>query len=209
MFMGVLDWPTVSGKPAEGRLRDRLRNAVEKSRMVEQTFDDRDKRAERKAIAWRKRGVATRSSVRVRWSPAPNAMAMNRVGSWTDTHPASRTSIGSPLGQCVPRRLAGKVAASFAMTRSPGLKRQANARAQQMSYLAVAIDDEEFGCSAIEPLTAIIDVPRRDGCWARQCVEHRLDDFRSGILGRFNVARIGIGNSERVQRRIHVAGIDR
>jgi len=34
--------------------------------------------------------------------------------------PASLTSTSSPLGTCTPRRLAGMVAASLAITRSPG-----------------------------------------------------------------------------------------
>ena len=44
-------------------------------------------------------GGGGRSSVRVRWSPAPKTTAMNRVGSPGAIQPARRTSIGAPVGR--------------------------------------------------------------------------------------------------------------
>jgi hypothetical protein len=70
-------------------------------------------------------GGSGRSSVRARKSPDPNTTAEKLCMSAgrSDDRPASRTSISAPLGACTPRKLAGSVAASFAMTKSPGRKR--------------------------------------------------------------------------------------
>ncbi|OLC75104.1 MAG: hypothetical protein AUH72_20880 [Acidobacteria bacterium 13_1_40CM_4_65_8] len=83
--------------------------------MVEQRVDRRGERAQRETIAWCEK------------SPAPNTTATN---SWTSSaasepRPASRTSRSAPLGRCTPCRLAGSVAASLAITRSPGCRRSA------------------------------------------------------------------------------------
>ena len=73
----------------------------------------------------RSAGGCGRSSVRTWKSPSPKTTATARLmlDGDSDARAASLTSISRPLGACVPRRLAGIVAASFAITTSHGLNR--------------------------------------------------------------------------------------
>ena len=73
-------------------------------------------------------GGGGRSSVGVRKSPAPKTTAIHwcTASAASELRPARRTSMGRPLGPCAPRRLAGSVAASFAISRSPLCKRSMN-----------------------------------------------------------------------------------
>ena len=52
----------------------------------------------------------------------------------SDAWPASRTSISAPVRTCTPRRLAGSVAASFAITKSPG-RRNSTSRDRRTSVM--------------------------------------------------------------------------
>src|SRR5580700_9181493 len=92
-------------------------------------------------------------------------MAVNCVGSWTDTHAASRTSIDLPLGKWIHSKLAGRVAASFAITRSPGLKRLAST-ARGRCFMRPSLSTiSTFADRASELSAVVIGVPRRDGRW--------------------------------------------
>ncbi len=78
-------------------------------------------------------GGGGRSSVRWRKSPRPNSTAVKETTRSTsiDRRPARRTSMRRPDRTCCPVRLAGIVAASFAMTRSPGSNRRTTSRRRQ------------------------------------------------------------------------------
>ena len=54
-FVRVLDRPVVSSKSSKDGCTIAKETESKQARMVEQTFDDPDKRAKRKAVAWRKR----------------------------------------------------------------------------------------------------------------------------------------------------------
>ena len=74
---------------------------LDEPRMIEQRLDRRAQRAEPQTVAGASGGGSGRSSVRVRWSPAPKTTATNRSRSpaASESRPARRTSIGAPLAR--------------------------------------------------------------------------------------------------------------
>ena len=209
--MRVLDRPPVPRESGEDGCALAEEPQAEKPRMAEKGFDlspSSGPRTRRSPGA--RGGGGARSSVRVRWSPAPNATATNRVGSRKATQAASRTSIGSPLAPCVPRKLAGRVAASLATTRSPGPNRDASSERGRSCMppsapAARSLADRPAGRSAAIMACA----PAGDAARRGSSAEDRLQDLRGGILGALETRRVGVGHRRRVQRRVHVAGIDR
>ena len=133
----VLDRPAVPREAGPHRVGRTVEAQRHEPRMIEQRLDVAERRStllEPDPSARRSPGASGggsgRSSVRVRKSPAPKTTAEN---AWTSVRgvergaaPASRTSISAPLGRCTPCRLAGSVAASFAITRSPGRRKSTN-----------------------------------------------------------------------------------
>ena len=107
-------------------------------------------------------------------------------------------------------RLAGKVAASLATTRSPGRNSVASAvrgrcRMRPSAPTVTSLADRRSGLSA-----AIMRVtPSMARIAGRQRGAHRLDDLGGGVLRALQRRAVGVGNRQRVQRRIHVAGVDR
>ena len=140
------------------------------------------------------RGGRARSSVLVRKSPAPKTTAEKSARSVdNERRPASRTSIGSPVRTWVPCRLAGNVAASFATTRSPGRRTSMSASRAIWRRPSRASMTRSFrGSHAVAFIASAFAM--------------RIQQLARGNFRALQARGIRVGNRERVQWRIHVAG---
>ena len=179
--------------------------------MVEQTLNERHERAEREPVAGRERR---------RRRPVLGARAMvagaeddgerTASGRGATATPRAGPRSASPLARWMPCRLAGRVAASLAMTRSPGLNRVASAargrcRIPPSASTASSRADRRSGRSAA--IMARTSTGRAAWPALRRAATSTISAAASS--GRFKRRRIGVGHRQRVQRRVHVAGVDR
>ena len=147
----------------------------------------------------------------VRWSPSPKTMAVKLAH--VVRRPATRRPARRSFDRlrrsrrCTPCRLAGRVAASLATTRSPGASRSAQAARGACREPAVGVDDQQAGVA--RPLDRR---GRRPSCAPparlQDAAAMRASDLARRIARPLQRGRIGVGHGERMQRRVHVARVD-
>ena len=163
-------------------------------------------------------GGGGRSSVRVRWSPAPNTTAVNSRTSSA----AQRAPAGEPH---LDRRAARRGAAVQAGRQRRGVvgddqvagpQQLGESRARHVRDAAVGVDDEQprvarplhgpgGGVHGVAPPASIC----ADAAPSRRRCGDRVGDLARGVVRPLQRRRIGVGHRERVQRRVHVARIER
>ena len=218
--MRVLDRPAVSREAGPHRLRRTAEAQRHQPRMIEERLDGR-RAVQAQTIAGRQRrrqrpilgpraevagaeddgrnavlGPASRKSAGVRRRRAENVLDVVRLAS--DARPASRTSIAAPLGTCTPCRLAGSVAASLAITRSPGCRKSTNRDRGACDDAPVGVDDEQPGVA--RPLdgpvcrrsSASTCATRRQG---RRAAAIASASSRAAVSGRLSVAGSASGTA--------------
>ena len=201
--------------PAQIASSDAVERQLDQPRMPEHALDVGVERAERQPIAGARAAAAAagaRCGVRGRRRRRRRRRSAARRCRASERRPARRTSIGrAASAACTPVRLAGSVAASLATTRSPAAQARQIARGA-MARAAVAPTTSRraargaaagrgHGATAMAARSRAPAVAR-----TRASISSTISTAASS--GRFSVARIGVGHGERVQRRVHVAGID-
>ena len=121
--------------------------------------------------------------------------AASSSGATSEARPARRTSIAAPLGRCLPARLAGRVAASLATTRSPAASSVGQVGARMCRQATVGIDDQEAGIA--RPLDR-----QGGGLHARSARDRRgalavdpRDDLAGRVARPLQRRRIGVGHA--------------
>ena len=143
-------------------------------------------------------GGRVRSSVLVRKSPAPNTTAEKSDSSVDrERRPASRTSIGSPVRTCVPCRLAGSVAASFATTRSPGRRTSIRASRGDMAQAFARVDDEKLRVHTAAPFIAIASAIASSSSRAATSGRFKLERSASGTASACSGVSMSPGSIDR------------
>ena len=218
----VLDRPAVPREAVARTPRAAHRSAARTNRgWSSELRDRRGQRTERKPVACRerrRRQPILRARAVIAGAEDDHVEHGRRCRYRASASAASRTSIGCPVRRACPARLAGSVAASFATTRSPGRSTSSQCargicvtrpvRSTTSSRAASGSLDRADPQRSSQRLR-VRCVPSVTAGRAGSAATMASTIACAATAGCQQVARIGIGYGERVQRRIHVARVER
>ena len=179
--------------------------------MAEQTLDDRNKWTEREAVAWPKRR-RQHSFLSARAMITGAERDGYEPGRVADRHPRRKSNLDRLAARAMDTLQAGRqrrrIICNDEVARAEECRRvrcAADAACRHLLSTIKSLADRRSGRSAANHGCSLT----RRAAWAWQCGKHRLDDFRGGVLRAPQGRRVGVGNGQRVQRRVHVARIER